>query len=180
MTNVVTPPNEAQTFESTGDVSVVAANDEHRGRLPPRWFMRLSWHAHRGLYRVTGGRAGLWRPKANRWGALRLTTTGRRTGRGHSVVVGYFEDGPNLIGMAMNRWADGEPAWWLNLQAHPDAKVVLVDGPRLVRARAAHGDERSRLWARWREIDEGLDAYAALRSSETTVVILEPRPNPVR
>jgi F420H(2)-dependent quinone reductase len=92
------------------------------------------------------------------------------------VIIGYIVDGPNLIALAMNGWADGEPAWWLNLQAHPNAEVVLADGPRLVRARAALGDERSRLWARWREIDEKLDAYAALRSSETAVVILEPRP----
>jgi F420H(2)-dependent quinone reductase len=93
------------------------------------------------------------------------------------VIIAYLEDGPNLIAMAMNGWADGEPAWWLNLQAHPDASVVLVDGPRPVRARAAKGDERSRLWGRWRDRRE-LDAYAALRSSETAVVILESRPEP--
>jgi deazaflavin-dependent oxidoreductase (nitroreductase family) len=80
--------------------------------------------------------------------------------------------------MAMNGWADGEPAWWLNLQAHPDAIVDFADGRRPVRARAAEGDERSRLWARWRDIDARLDAYAALRSTETTVVILEPRSKP--
>ncbi len=73
---------------------------------------------------------------------------------------------------------NGEPAWWLNLQAHPDAEVHLADGPRLVRARAAAGEERSRLWARWREIDKNLDAYAALRSTETAVVIFEPQPAP--
>ena len=90
------------------------------------------------------------------------------------MIVAYLEDGSNLFTLAMNGWADGEPAWWLNLQAHPDASVDLVDGPRRVRARAATGDERSRLWARWREVDTKLDAYAALRSSETAVVILEP------
>ena len=156
---------------------------ERRPRLPPRWFVRLAWYVHRALYRVTGGRVGLWRPnanrRANRWGTLRLTTTGRRTGAKRSVIVGYFEDGPNLVTMAMNGWADGEPAWWLNLQAHPDAKVDLADGSRPVRARAAEGDERLRLWARWREIDTRLDAYAALRSTETAVVILEPGLKPV-
>ena len=40
---------------------------------------------------------------------------------------------------------------------------------------ALHGEERERLWARWREIDKNLDAYAARRSGETAVVILEPR-----
>jgi F420H(2)-dependent quinone reductase len=129
---------------------------EHGPRLPPRWFVRLAWSAHRPLYRVAGGRVGLWRPRANRWGTLRLTTIGRRTGRERGVIIAYLEDGPNLLAMAMNGWADGEPAWWLNLQAHPDAKVDLADGPRLVRARAAEGDERSRLWARWRELDAKL------------------------
>jgi F420H(2)-dependent quinone reductase len=146
-------------------------------RVPPRWFVRLAGYVHRGLYRVTAGRVGLWRPKANRWGTLRLTTTGRRTGRERSVILGYVEDGPNLVTMAMNGWADGEPAWWLNLQAHPDATVDLVDGRHRVLGRAAQGDERARLWARWREIDARLDGYAALRSSETAVVILEPRPS---
>ena len=93
-----------------------------------------------------------------------------------SLVLGYYEDGPNLVTMAMNGWADGEPAWWLNLQAQPDATVDLLGEARAVRARAAQGVERSRLWARWSDIDRQLDAYAAKRSSPTAVVILEPRP----
>jgi deazaflavin-dependent oxidoreductase (nitroreductase family) len=145
-------------------------------RLPPRWFIRLFWSVHRAVYRLTFGRVGLWRPRGDRYGTLRLTTTGRRTGRTHGVIVGYIMDGPNLTTLAMNGWADGEPAWWLNLQAHPDAIVDLGDGPRQVRARAATGEERARLWARWGEVDKGLDGYAALRSSETAVVILEPIP----
>jgi len=94
------------------------------------------------------------------------------------VMVGYFEDGPNLVLMAMNGWGVGEPAWWLNLQAHPDAEVDLrgEDRPRLVTARAAEGEERDRLWDRWRAIDDGLDEYAARRGGETAVVVLEPRP----
>ena len=151
-----------------------------RVRLPPRWFVRLAWLTHRGLYRASGGRVGLRRPKANQWGAMRLTTIGRRSGQERSVILGYFEDGQNLVTMAMNGWADPEPAWWLNLQAHSDAIVDLASGRHEVRGRAAEGEERSRLWSRWREIDQDLDAYAALRSGETAVVILEPSPDPGR
>ncbi|HEX2784683.1 MAG TPA: nitroreductase/quinone reductase family protein, partial [Ilumatobacteraceae bacterium] len=136
-------------------------------RLPPRWFIRLFWFTHRRVYRLTGGRLGLWRAKRNRWGVMRLTIVGRRTGLERSVMVGYFEDGPNLVTMAMNGWGEDEPAWWLNLQAHPDARVDLVEGPRLVTGRAASGAERERLWSRWGEIDKNLDAYAARRSTET-------------
>ncbi len=151
------------------------AKPQGRPRLPPRWFVRLFWFCHRRVYRLTGGRLGLWRPKAKRWGALRLTVVGRRTGVERSVIVGYFEDGPNLVTLAMNGWGKGEPAWWLNLQAHPDARVDLVGGPRNVTGRAAIGEERDRLWARWAEFDKQLDAYASLRPTETAVVVLEPR-----
>jgi F420H(2)-dependent quinone reductase len=149
-------------------------------RVPPRWFVRFFWYMHRALYRLTGGRVGLWRARSSRWGTLRLTTTGRRTHQDRSVMLGYLEDGPNLITLAMNGWADGEPAWWLNLQTHPNARVDLADGPRSVRARAAAGAERSRLWAKWREVEPSLDAHAALRSTHTAVVILEPRADPVQ
>lgn len=148
---------------------------ERAARLPPRWFIRAVWSAHRAVCRVSRGRLGLWRPTGRRWGTVRLTTTGRRTGEPRRVIVGYYEDGPNLVLLAMNGWADPEPAWWLNLRAHPDATVDLVRESRPVRARAAEGEERARLWAKWRDIDPRLDAYAALRSSETAVVVLEPR-----
>ncbi len=144
-------------------------------RLPPRWFVVSFWHGHRALLRATGGRLGLWRPKPGRWGTLRLTTTGRRSGKPRQVVVGYFEDGPNLVTMAMNGWGPAEPAWWLNLQDNPDAVAQTRDGTRRVRARRAQGEERVRLWSRWAEIDQNLDGYAARRPTETAVVVLERR-----
>ncbi len=146
-----------------------------RARLPPRWFIVLFWYGHRALVRVTGGRLGLWRPKPGRWGALLLTTTGRRTGQPRRVLVGYFEDGDNLIVLAMNGWGAAEPAWWLNLQAHPEADIRTRDAIRAVRAHRADGAERERLWSRWAQIDRNLDAYAGRRPAETAVVVLEPR-----
>ena len=62
------------------------------------------WHGHRMFVRATGGRKGLWPPRPGKYGALRLTTRGRRSGESRSVIVGYYEDGPNLVSMAMNGW----------------------------------------------------------------------------
>ena len=52
-----------------------------------------------------------------------------------------------------NGWGVAEPAWWLNLQAAPQAVVELA-GAR----------------------SKNLDAYAARRPRETAVVVFEPRP----
>jgi F420H(2)-dependent quinone reductase len=149
---------------------------ERRPRLPPRVVIRLFWKLHRAFFRATGGRRGLWPASEKRWGTMRVTTTGRRTGQERPVILGYFEDGPNLVTMAMNGWGAAEPAWWLNLQAKPEAHVRLAGGTRDVVARAATGDERARLWDRWRDLNEHLDGYAARRPTETAVVVLEPAP----
>ena len=145
-------------------------------RLPPRFVVVSAWVIHRAIHRFTGGRKGLWPPKPNRWGTMRLATVGRRSGKKRSAILGYYEDGPNLVTMAMNGWSEGEPAWWLNLLAHPDATVELADGPRPIRGRAAQGKERERLWARWHEMGDDVDGYATRRPTGTAVVVLEPRP----
>ena len=149
---------------------------ERSGRLPPRWFIRAFWFVQRALYSVTFGRFGLRTATADHQGMLRLRTIGRRTGEERMAILGYFEDGADLVTMAMNGWADAEPAWWLNLQAQPDVAVDLPGGSRAVRGRAADKDERPRLWARWAALDKDLDSFAARRSGETAVVILSPRP----
>ena len=159
-----------------GDDDVLLRQPRRAPRLPPRWFIRTFWMVHRALYSVTGGRFGLREATTDTWGMLRIRTVGRRTGAERTAILGYLDDGPNLITLAMNGWAEPEPAWWLNLQANPMAKVDLTSGSRNVRARAAHGDERVRLWALWMKFDDGTDAYAAKRSQETAVVVLEPQP----
>ena len=145
-------------------------------RVPPPWFVHTAWRAHRALYRLSGGRF-LWTTANKRgWGALRLTTIGRKSGHERSVIIGYLEDGPDLVALAMNGWDVGNPSWWLNLQAQPEAVVKLAgQHPRPVRARAAAGPERERLWQRWAAVNPQLDSFAGLRSTETPVVVLEPR-----
>lgn len=144
-------------------------------RLPPRFFIRGAWLIHRAIVRTSRGRRGLWPPTATKWGALRLVTVGRRTGARREAILGYYEDGANLVTLAMNGWAAPEPAWWLNLQAHPEATIELADGStRRIRGRAAVGEERGRLWKRWYEFGDDVDGYAVRRPTETAVVVLEP------
>ena len=145
-------------------------------RLPPPWFVHMAWRVHRALHRLSGGRF-LWTPSNRRgWGALHLTTVGRTSGQERSVIIGYVEDGPDLVALAMNGWDEGHPSWWLNLEAHPQAVVrVAHQDPRPVRAHAATGAERDRLWQRWVAVNPMLDAYAARRSTRTPVVVLAPR-----
>lgn len=156
----------------------MTAAREQAPRTPPRVLVRTFWALHRAAYRLSGGRLGLKQPEVGeRFGFMRLSTVGRRSGKARVAIVGYFEDGPNLVTMAMNGWGEGEPAWWLNLQAAPDTTVDLAVGPRDVRARVAAGEERERLWAKFSDYPgwgDDIDALAGQRSGETAVVVLEP------
>jgi len=160
-------------------VSTEGITPGQKVRTIPRFVLSTFWLLHRALYRFSGGRAGLSRPEAGeRFGTMRLKTLGRRSGEARAAIIGYYEDGPNLVTLAMNGWGRAEPAWWLNLQANPDATVDLAGGRRAVRARAATGEEGQRLWATVRDYPgwgADIDAAAALRPTPTAVVVFEPR-----
>jgi deazaflavin-dependent oxidoreductase (nitroreductase family) len=146
-------------------------------KLPPRWFIRSAWRAHRGLLRVTADRVGLSTPKpGGKFGMLRLHTTGRRSGRDRAVVLGYINDGDSLVTLAMNGWDPAHPAWWLNLKSHPNGRVDLVTGSHPVTAHEATGPDRERLWQALLTCTGygDLPAFAARRGRETPVVVLTP------
>jgi len=143
--------------------------------LPPRPIVRLAWKAHKALYRWSRGRLGLTEYTPDKEGLAELTTTGRRSGRDRSVMIAYLMDGDDYVTIAMNGWDPAEPAWWLNLQAHPQATLALKSGTLSVIGRAAEvGEEHDRLWNRWRELDDFVDKHASRRTNGTAVVILSP------
>ena len=80
----------------------MAGTPEKSPRLPPRWFIRVAWTGHRAMTGSPAVAAGCGRP-SRAWGTMRLTTVGRKPGSG-SAILGYFEDGPNLVTLAMNGW----------------------------------------------------------------------------
>ena len=163
-------------------MTIDAAREKPSPKVP-HWLIRTIWFLHRRAYAITGGRFGLRAPAEGRWGMLRLHTVGRLSGRERIAILGYIEDGPNILVAAMNGWMDPEPAWWLNLQANPDATIQLPDGEvRAVTARAAPAGERGRLWQRF--VDLGTAAFthanAATRGRETSIVILAPTASQAR
>ena len=146
---------------------------ERRQRMPPNWFIHIAWAVHRAVYRWSGGRRGLWRATPEKWGTFRLHTIGRKSGKERIAILGYHDDGPNIVTVAMNGWMEGDPAWWVNLQAHPDTTIELKGQTLKVRAHAAAGEDRERLWA----LFPGSKPFVENRTTETAIVVLEPRPD---
>ena len=143
---------------------------------PPRWFVKSFWVGHRAVLRVSRGRLGLRGARPDRWGMLQLRTVGRHSGKEREAILAYIEDGENLVLLATNGMDERPPAWWLNLQAQPDASVRLSGGSRDVQAREVAGEERERLWTLWSPQGDGsLDTDAAALERQIPVIVLEPR-----
>jgi F420H(2)-dependent quinone reductase len=134
---------------------------------------RFATRMHARLYQRTGGR---FLPKwAGGMPVLSLTTTGRKSGRSRSTTIIYVEDGDRLVVMPSNAGSDATPAWWLNLQANPEAEVQIAKECRRVRARRATDEEAERLWPRMRKLYSGFEEYQSFTEREQPIVLLEPR-----
>jgi F420H(2)-dependent quinone reductase len=121
------------------------------------------------LYRSTGGRIG------GHMGSTRillLTTIGRKSGRPHTVALGYFDDAPNLFIVASNNGSERHPAWYLNLTAYPEVEVQVRDQRRRMIATTATPEERERLWARLATEAKQYTGYQQKMSREIPIVIL--------
>jgi F420H(2)-dependent quinone reductase len=126
---------------------------------------------HQWLYEHSDGRIGAslgGRPM------LLLRTVGRRTNQPRTAALLYVRDGHAYVVIASKGGAPHHPGWFHNLTAQPDVGIQVGRQRIPVRARIAEGEERSRLWARADEINQGqYAAYQSRTSRVIPVVVLE-------
>ena len=127
---------------------------------------------HRVLLKASGGRVG-W--SALRMPVLELTTTGRKTGRRHTVMLtSPLQVGSSYVVVASRGGDDRPPAWFLNLEADPDVEVAIQGGPTHRRkARIASSAERAELWPKLTRDHANYAGYQRRTSREIPVVLLE-------
>lgn len=102
----------------------------------------LSAKMHARVFRGTRGHVG---GEVQGTPVLVLTSEGRRSGKRHEVTQMELEhEGRSLVVPSNAAQPDRTPAWWLNLQARPDAEVVVGGQRRRVRASALTDAERDR------------------------------------
>lgn len=100
---------------------------------------------------------------------LLLTTTGARTGKQRTAVLGYGRAGDRLVVIASDNGAPAAPDWYHNLLARPIATVELGPDKFKVRALTARPDEREDL----AKAVPYLKQQQTLTKREIPIVILE-------
>jgi deazaflavin-dependent oxidoreductase (nitroreductase family) len=137
---------------------------------PNPHFVRFFATVHRTVVRLSGGRLLTgYRGEP----MILLTTTGRRSGEPRTWPLTGLRVGDGWAVAASNGGHDRHPAWYLNLEANPDATVQEGQRQVAVRARIAEGAERDALYSRFEEYMSNYTAYAKATTRIIPVVVLE-------
>jgi deazaflavin-dependent oxidoreductase (nitroreductase family) len=125
---------------------------------------------HIDRYLATDGKEGHdW----NGTQALILWTTGRKSGKERATPLIYGRHGDDYLIVASKGGADAPPAWYLNLQADPEAEIQVKADVFKVRAHDAGPDKKPELWktmvGEWPHYDE----YQEKTDRPIPVVVLE-------
>jgi len=136
------------------------------------FFLHVAPPIDRVLLRVSRGRFSLGGPAP----ILLLTTTGAKSGRPRSTPLLYLRDAERFVLVASRGGALSHPAWYHNLRAHPEARI-LVGGQEIpCTAREAEGEERERLWKLAVGLNPGYATYQERAAGRRIpVMVLTPR-----
>jgi deazaflavin-dependent oxidoreductase (nitroreductase family) len=127
---------------------------------------------HVRVYRETGGERGYhWRGTT----ILLLTTEGRTTGESRTTPLIHRTDGDRWVVVASKGGAPADPSWYENLKANPEATIQVKAEEVPVRASAAEGEERARLWSLMAEVWPAYDDYQVKTDREIPIVVLSSR-----
>jgi len=127
---------------------------------------------HVQRYIETDGEEGYdWR---NGTKILLLFTKGRKSGEERANALIFEPDGDDYLIVASKGGAPTPPAWFLNLEAEPDAVEVQVKGDRFkAHARTATPEEKPRMWQKMVEAWPDYDSYQEKTDRQIPVVVLE-------
>ncbi len=126
---------------------------------------------HRWAYRFTFGLVGRRMVDND---MMLLTTTGRVTGRRHTVPLLYLKDGDSLVVIASWGGRPDDPEWYANLVSDPSVTVQVRGRRWKATARTADADERAAWWPRVVAAYRGYADYQARTEREIPVVFLDP------
>ncbi len=105
---------------------------------------------------------------------VELHTVGRKSGQPRSCYLTTpVHDSKRVVLVASKGGDDRHPDWYRNLQAHPDAELVINGERRKVHARTATPDERAELWPKIVASYQGYANYQKRTAREIPVVICD-------
>jgi deazaflavin-dependent oxidoreductase (nitroreductase family) len=133
--------------------------------------IRIVTDLHIGVYRMSKGKL------VNRIANLPLlliTTYGRKSGKARTSPIVYIQEGQSYLVAASAGGMDWHPDWYLNMKQRPEARIEIGGKAFEVRAEITTGEERTRLYEKFKAASDNFVKYEASTSRVIPVVRLTP------
>jgi deazaflavin-dependent oxidoreductase (nitroreductase family) len=133
--------------------------------------MKVANGMHVALYRMSGGKF------ANRIAnmpVLLITTYGRKSGKPHTNPVVYIKDDQDFLVSASAGGMNWHPGWYFNLRNKPEIKIQVGNDTINVKANVVEGDERTRLYDKFKTASSNFVKYEKGTSRIIPVIRLTP------
>ena len=147
---------------------------EGMARLKPRTIRSIG-RLHAWLWKLSFGKLG---DAFATLPFMLLTTRGRKTGRKRTTPVLYFQHGTDLIIVASFGGNDMHPAWYLNLERHPEAEAVINGERRSLIAHRVSSEEKQRIWPRLVKLYPNFATYQQRTRRQIPLLRLSEHPAP--
>ncbi len=105
---------------------------------------------------------------------LLLTTYGRNSGLERTTPLMYIPHNGGFAVIGLNGCRAPPPAWWLNLEHRPEAKVEIAGQSLQVRAQPLSGTAYQQLWQQFVAFNPGFNQYRTRAERSLPIVLLTP------
>ena len=123
------------------------------------------------VYRLSRGKLG---GRMIGFRVLLLTTTGRKSGKAHTIPLGCFDHKDGYVIVASNGGQPTHPAWYHNLKSNPRVTVQVLDKVISATAEVLSGEARAQAWQHVIATAPSYAKYAKRTTREIPLVLLRP------
>lgn len=138
-----------------------------------RFMLRAATRAQVAMFRASKGRI------ANKfiggYPVCIVTTTGAKSGKTRRIALIHLPHGENKLLVASQGGMDKMPAWYYNIAAHPEIRIMVGGEEKIYRARRVSDEEKAELWPHLCSLYPDFDEYQARTDRNIPVFSCEPR-----
>jgi len=150
------------------DVAEIKESQVPAIRFVMRWATRLQV----SVFRLTRGR--LMNKFIGGYPVCIVDTYGAKSGKLRRVALIHLPHGDNKLLVASQGGMPGNPAWYYNIKAHPDVRIMVDGEERAYRARQVSDEEKAALWPHLLSLYPDFDEYQARTDRNIPVFSCEP------
>ena len=138
-----------------------------------RFFMRWATRLQVAVFRMSKVR--LMNKFIGGYPVCVVDTHGAKSGKLRRVALIHLPHGDNKLMVASQGGMPGNPAWYYNVAAHPDIRIMVDGQEKPYRARQISDEEKAALWPHLLSLYPDFDEYQARTDRNIPVFSCEPQ-----